>query len=265
MLTKDYDITKRKHRYVRISSEDKASGTNSQFTVNLPASGQVIDTVVGYMVKYASVPNQFPNIPTYAQDLTLFASGAPATPIPVQVPAGQYTQADFIIALQAAINGAIGPDTVVVSSVFGANGDTLNFVFAGANTYAFDLAGSSIFEKIGLSADIATAANITMQNPINLIGESEVWIHSRILNQSGLIEAQGNFSTVDVIPVDVAFGVVAHMTYPDQELALINFEPYENKKTLRTVDIVLRNRAGNVLLLPSNFKFTLLLKVFHEL
>jgi hypothetical protein len=259
MLTKDYDITKRKHRYLRVSSEDKFKGTNARFSVNIPPSGKTVDTVVGYMVKYVSCPNMFPNIPAYANVLQIQKQTG-AVDYDITVPVGQYTLAEFIVALETAINAAI-PDVVTITSVFG---DLLNFVFVG-DSYSFDLGNSTIFEKIGLSADIAAGLNITMQNPVNLIGESEIWIHSRILNQSGLIEASGSFSVVDVLPLNVEYGGVAYMTYPSEELSLINFEPYENRKTLRQIDIVLRNRAGNELVLPSNFNFTLMLRVYHEL
>jgi len=121
---------------------------------------------------------------------------------------------------------------------------------------------------IGLGVNDAQGTFLTVQtmdNPVNLTGESEVYIHSRALHQSGLTEASGNFSVVDVIPLnDTPYGGVASITYPDHQLSKINYEPYETKKSLRTIDIVLRDRRGNVLQLPENYYFTMMIKLYHE-
>jgi hypothetical protein len=41
-----------------------------------------------------------------------------------------------------------------------------------------------------------------------------------------------------------------------------NYYPFETKQTLRTVDINLRNRTGQLLELPENFYFTMMIKIF---
>jgi len=104
------------------------------------------------------------------------------------------------------------------------------------------------------------------QNIPNLVGETEVYIHSRVLNQGGLTEAQGNFSVVGVIPLgDTPYGAVAQIIEPDHKSAEIRFEPFESTKSFRNIDVVLRNRVGTVLELPSNFTFTMMLKAKYDL
>ena len=63
MEAKQYKLEERKHRLLRISSEDKSSGTNSRFSVNIPPTARAIDNVCGYSVKFASCPNMFYNVP----------------------------------------------------------------------------------------------------------------------------------------------------------------------------------------------------------
>jgi hypothetical protein len=255
------DIKKNKNRYLRISSEDRTAGTGTaaRFTVSLPQSGQTIDRVTGYSLKYASCPNVFDNIPAYANTLVITKQTG-AVVHTITCPVGQYTSTTFITALQTAINAAIGPDTVAITI---SAQNRLTFTWTG-DSYSFTFATSTIADKIGLTADIAFAAASTMPNIINLVGESEVWIHSRTLNQSGLTEASGNFSVVGVLPLSVPYGGVAHMFEQDAALSQINFEPRGSVKSFRSVDITLRNRTGTVLTLPSNFGFTAMFKLYHK-
>jgi sulfur relay (sulfurtransferase) DsrF/TusC family protein len=261
MENRNITIKKDRARWLRISSEDKATGSisNSQFTVNLPPTGGTIDTITGFMLKYAAVPNIFPNVPAYANTLQITKQTG-AVVFNVTVPVGQYSSGAFITALQAAINTAINPDTVAITL---SSQQVLNFTFTGDN-YSFNFANSTIANIIGLTANIAFAAVSPMQSIVNLQGETEVWIHSKSLNQSGLTETDGNFSVVDVIPLNVAFGVTAYINYPSDDMQEISFIPFGTKRSFRQVDIVLRNRNGDVLTLPPNFFFTMMMKIYHN-
>jgi len=260
---KNYRLEDKKHRLVRISSEDKAEGgTNSRFKVNLPSVGGSIDRVCGYIVKYASIPNVFPNVPSYANVLEVAKQTGPVV-YSVALDVNYYNITGFITELQNKINTAIAPDSVAITLTAE---NKLNFVWTGDNYKLPDnfLSTSTIQKIVGLDGDIGFAPSFTLPNPVNLIGETEVYIHSRTLHSGGLTEADGNFSVVDVIPLNVQYGGVAYITYPSADLATINYEPYENQKTLRSVDIVLRNRQGKVLELPSNFNFTMMIKIYHD-
>lgn len=265
---KEFKLEQKKHRLLRISSEDKSRSTdsNSRFSVDVPPTAKAIDNVCGYSVKYASCPNYFFNVPSYANVLQITKqTGNVVYTIPIQ--ANQYNLTDFLVKLKDTIDNFIFPDTCTVAV------DQFNKIVFGwvGDAYAFtpdNYEASTIRDIIGLTEDGAQGTFFTVQsmnNPVNLTGESEVYIHSRTLHQSGLTEASGNFSVVDVIPLNTTpFGGVASITYPDHQLSKINYEPYETKKSLRTIDIVLRNRKGQVLELPSNFYFTMMLKLYHE-
>ena len=250
----------KKNFLLRVSSNDKtesksASTHNGRFVVDLPATGRNIDIISAYVVKSISIPNVFPNIPSYANTLTLIKTTGSATKTAI-VTANQYTIDAFITALQSAINSAIAPDSVVVTlnSV-----NKLNFAFTG-DTYAFDYDNSTIRDKIGLTADISAAASSTMQSIVNLIGETAVYVHSRALNQSGLVEANGNFSVVGKINMDKPFGV---QCYFESSNDVADYVPFNTTKSLRSIDIVIRNADGEVLELPLNFEVSIMLKVYH--
>lgn len=255
---KEYNLNDKKHRLLRISSEDKATGNNSRFSVNLPQSGGSIDRVCGFRLKYASVPNIFTNVASYNNKLNIIRDDLVSYDVFVDV--NQYNLTAFVAELQSKINTAIAPNTCTITI---ATGDKLTFTFTG-NNYQLNYTNSTINDIIGLSSDTPFFLTLTLSNPVNLTGETECYIHSRTLHQNGLIEANGSFSVVDVIPLNVPYGATAYLTYPDKELSQINYEPFETQKSLRRVDVVLRNRKGDVLELPDNFYFTMTLKIYHD-
>ena len=244
---------------LRVSSEDKVSTSvsNSQFTISINNASFRIDNVVGVLFKYASCPNIFPNVPPYANIVQLVKTTG-AVVYNVSVPVGQYTISDYIVALQLAINTAIGPDSVAITLT---TQNYLNFVFTG-DTYTFVYGNSSMADILGLTANIGPSANITMQSLPNLQGETELYIHCREIAPGYLIEPDGNFSVVDVLPLDKPFGSTCYSTLDDAEMHEIRYKPYSSAKTLRNLNIVLRNRAGYVLTLPNNFYFNMILKVY---
>lgn len=260
MTTEIPELTNYKSMLLRVSSEDKenTSISNSQFIININNASYRIDNVAGILVKYISCPNIFPNVPTYANTLQLIKTTGPIT-YDISVPVGQYTIADFIVALQLAINTAIGPDSVAITLT---SQNYINFVFVG-DTYTFVYANSTIADVIGLVANIGPALNITMQSLPNLQGETELYVHSKDIAPSYLVEPDGNFSVVDILPLDVPFGSTAYSKFDDDEMHKIRYTPYSSPKTLRNISIVLRNRAGQVLNLPNNFNFNMILKVFY--
>jgi hypothetical protein len=260
MENKDFVLERKKHRLLRISSEDKARGTNSRFSVDIPPTAKSIDNVCGYSVKYAAIPNIFYNVPSYANTLQVIRQAGPVV-YDVVITPNQYNISDLIVELEAKINAVIFPDTLTITLT---SQGKLNFLF-NPNNFSLNYANSSISQIIGLAADTPFFTNLTLSNPVNLLGETEVYIHSRALHQSGLTETNGNFSVVDVIPLsNTPYGGVSSIVYPNNQLSKINFQPYETNKSLRTIDITLRNRTGQILDLPSNFNFTLLLKLYHD-
>jgi hypothetical protein len=258
------NIANQKSRLLRISSEDKVDGTNTRFTINFGAEGGTLDNIYGYLVKHISCPNLFKNVPAYANTIRVIKTTG-AVVYDVTIPVGQYTVSQLATALQDNITTAIGPDSVgvVVSTASGDSSTVLRFTWVG-DTYSIDYDNSTIRDIIGLTEDIGPAVFYDLQSEVNLIGESELYVHCRELNPNGLTESGGSFSVVDVLNLDVPYGAVAYSDYYDDEMHFKKYYPYITPRTVRTLNIVLRNRQGRVLTLPDNFYFNMILKVFYK-
>lgn len=256
-------LSKFRNALIKVSSEQKSISTdsNTHFTINLASNGGVVDNVAGYAVKYISCPNVFNNIPSHANVFNLTADNT--TPTPVTITAGQYSSlASLATELKTQIDAAITPDSVTITYP----ADKLVFTFTdggSGGSYGFLEAKSTAASRLGLSADITAAAAFTAPNIVNLTGETEVYVHSRDLALAKLNSANGNFSVVDTIPMDVAYGGTSYFRANNAELEKTNFYPFENKKSLRKIDIRLRDGAGNLLTLPDNFHFTMILKFYY--
>lgn len=257
----EFKLNQMKSKYLRLSSEDKTNSTdsNTNFNISLPALGGNLDEVYGCYVKKISCPNMFYNIPSYANLLILEKDGVGT--YTATITAAQYDLAALLVELKTQIDLVI-PDTVTVTA--SASG-ILSFDF-GVESYRLVLDGSTSNEKLGFVADTAYSAGgvLTLANPVNLLGETELYVHSREINPAGLVEPSGAFSVVDVLDIDVAYGSMAYSNFNDDELHEIRYFPWESRKTLRTVDIRLRNRTGQILELPDNFHFNMILKFYYS-
>jgi hypothetical protein len=262
-------------RYIRISSEDRYIGSNTRFRVGLNSTGQQIDKISSFSLKYASVPNVFDNVASYNNRYIItFPGPSTETALDLRLPTAFYLIDDLITALNTQIAAAALANgdgyTLVASKVGIFPNEKLSFLLNGASAGVADFFSSddTIYPTLGVeTTPDAIAPNAkTAQNIPNLTGVSEVYVHSRVLNQGGLTEASGNFSVVGVLSLsDTPFGAVASLYEPDHKSATISFEPFESTKSFRNVDVVLRDRVGNVLTMPSNFGFTMTLKAKYDL
>lgn len=281
MLSSIEKIKSSKSRYVRISSQDKVIGTNNRFKVDLASNGGVIDNVKGYIVHSAQVPNVFDNITSKNNNFYVgFGGPATETDLNIDIPVGYYLIDDLItlinniVALQIAING--DAYTLVLSKVGVYPTERIQFLANGLSAGFCNLftKENSIFPTIGVlsTADALTPPDFVLSNGIpvvannipNLIGETACYIHSRVLATNNLTEANGTFSVVDKINLDKPYGSVCYTNYNDDTTHENNYYPFESRKTLRTIDINLRNSEGDLLILPSNFYFSMMIKIFYS-
>lgn len=273
MFTANEKIKNSKSRFIRIASQDKVVGNNNQFTVDLASNGGVIDNVKGYIVHSAQVPNVFNNVSSYNNTLQLYGASATYTTV-ATIPVGNYTLDDLIaqlnIILPPLVSASPAPSVVTVSKVGTYPNEKIDFKFSGDDWYIQN--ESTMLAQIGLSVDDATNSfgfvcfdgiNTVMPNIPNLIGETACYIHSRTLATNNLTEANGTFSVVDKINLDKQFGAMCYTNFNDDTTHQNMYYPFESKKTLRTIDINLRNENGNLLVLPNNFYFSLMIKIFY--
>lgn len=281
MLSSKERILNSKSRYVRISSEDRVLGSPNKFVVDLQSNGGIIDNVKGFIVHSAQVPNVFDNVASYNNNIIIsFPGPATETDININITEGYYLIDDLITQINAEIATQIA-----------ANGDTYTFVLSKTGVYPtekiqFDVNGLSagvcnlftsnttILPSLGVDSTpngippntpftITNGVPAVAQNIPNLIGETDVYIHSRVLTPNNLTEASGTFSVCDKINLDEPYGSVCYTNYNNDTTHEVRYFPFESKKTLRKVDINLRNRTGQELVLPNNFSFTMMIKIFY--
>ena len=263
MLSSNESIKNSKSRLLRLSSEDKVLGTNGRFTIDLAASGGIIDNIKGYVVHSMQCPNVFDNIPSYANVLTVIKATGPVS-YPITIPASYYYQGDLVAALQTAINAVI-PDTVVITQTGTSPVQKFSYTFTG-DDYTLELATSTAAAKLGLTADLPCPNGVlsTSQSIPNLIGETEIYFHSRVLASNNLIEGSGSFSVVDKLALDKPYGAMCYSRFDSDTTHFKKYFPFESLKTLRTIRITIRNRTGEVLTLPDNFDLSCMLMLFYK-
>jgi hypothetical protein len=262
-ITSNENIQNSKSRLLRLSSEDKSLGTQGAFTVDILSSGGIIDNVKGYLVHSMECANVFPNIPSYANTLSLTKTTG-AVVYAVVVPVGYYSLDSFIVVLETAINAVIA-DTVAIIKTGTAPTQKIQMTFTG-DTYTLSESLSTIADRIGLTADVVAADGVATVMPDipNLTGETAVYYHSRILAPNNLLEGSGSFSVVDKLNLDVPYGATAYSHLDNPNTHYKKYFPFESLKTLRTIKITLRNRTGQILELPNNFNASIMLIIFHK-
>ena len=255
------NIKNSKSRLMRLSTEDKSLGTQGRFTIDLASSGGIMDNVKGYMVHSIQCPNVFDNIPTYANVLTLEKKTGPAT-YAVVIPNSYYIEADLVTALQTAINAAI-PDSVVVALIGSNPVKKFQFTFTG-DEYTLQTGG--VASRLGLTTNTVCADGVACPLTYipNLTGETEVYVHSTQLAPNNLVEGSGSFSVVDKLNLDQPYSATCYSSFDNPVTHFQKYYPFESLKTLRSIRITLRNRTGNILVLPPNYDFTMMLMIFYK-
>ena len=269
MLTSNERILNSKSRFVRISSEDKSIGTNNRFSIDLASNGGIIDNVKGFIVHSAQVPNIFDNINSRNNVVRIFQFGSPV--VDIVVPPCYYTLSDLVDYLNTTIAGIIPPTNFVLTFAITGNFpcQKVSATQTGTTPGVFlEFGENNIWETLGFETaapgiTIDDGDTVIATNPPNLIGETECYIHSRVLCPNNLSEASGTFSVVDKIDLNEPYGSMCYTNYNNDTTHQKNYFPFETRKTLRTIDINLRNRTGDLLVLPNNFTFTMMLKIFY--
>ena len=282
MLSSIEKIKSSKSRYIRISSQDKVVGNNNRFKVDLASNGGVIDNVKGYIVHSAEVPNVFNNITSKNNRISVsFPGPHTETPFTISITPGYYLIDDLLTQINAQIAFTIASFGNTYSLIFSKVGvyptEKVLVTVSGVSVGQLCLFNvpNDILLTLGIESDTNQLPGSTpfcVDNGVpriaqyipNLIGETACYIHSRILATNNLTEANGTFSVVDKINLDKPYGSMCYTNYNDDTTHENNYYPFESRKTLRTVDINLRNSEGDLLELPPNFNFSMMIKIFYS-
>ena len=257
-------------RVIYISNDDKdieESKSNSDFVCYLKERVSVQESNYA-ILKTITLLNGFYNVrgAAYgdAQNNTLvFSELAPAATFAVSVPEGQYLIADYISALEAAMNLVLVSGTVAITQnpvtgklLFTCTGTQIT-IFSGQN-------GNTSFELIGNpeTSNSITGAIVPMPFLPDLSGIQDVYIESR-----ELAPGAGNDPSFGIINIvgqinlsNTPFGAYAHFQANDDELATLN---YKNTRNIQRIDIRVVDRQGNLLPL-GNGRCSLSLKYFYD-
>ena len=246
-------------RLLRIASSDQVpelSQSNSRFTISM---NDTLDTqdVKAVSVISVSFPNVFPNVSEAKGNNTLSISiNGGATQV-LTVPDG-FWDIDSLGAVLSDQNLGPGFTVQIVSDatpyvqfIMDAPGDVINIDTTGQLAQDLGFAPSQSSE----------VANILVANGLaSLSGETNAYLHSRVVGSNNLIDAEGDvFSVVASMPITAPFFTQNYYECPDDSLFLINFNKPRN---LQRIEIRLRSLDGRILEVGPNEEIVVMLRLY---
>jgi hypothetical protein len=252
-------------RLLRIASSDKVealSESTSKFTVSLNETLNV-QQIKGYSVLSVSFPNVFHNISDTDLTNLLVIMTDNGTDGPVEwnisIPSGFYNVDDLTAALKTAIDPIIAPDTISID--LQSNVDSrLVFTVTGATSISYKTDQGNLHKVLGITQDSTFQTSYTCDEMPQLQGTTNAYLHSRILGQGNLLDAEGSvYSTICSMPVRAEYGFYNHFETADEDLYSVAFPSPRN---LQSINIVLRGLDGRVLDIRNN-ELIIVLRLFY--
>ena len=258
-------------RWLRVSSDERVSGTPYDFEVNFNDSKNT--RIRELQLISASILNGFYNI-SASKDNNVFKVDIDASIYTLVIPDGFYTATagSILRILQNFINANLTGDSIVMAL------DPANRVVSITKTGISNVlkflpvsAGSTISKTLGLFNEleiVGAGANYFNAYP-DLNGETMIYIHSsNITNNKTLISSLTADSSVNgfiSIPLAVPFGF--HQTYHGHHEDRIIYGNHEiGHQNLKKIRITLRGDGGRLLTgLPENHTTTLIFKVYYSI
>jgi hypothetical protein len=273
-------LPKVRTKLLRVSSRDRdatnPNQTNANFTVEIP--DYATNKVLKIENVYASCPNVFTNINETNNTISFYRrrAGDIFDFYTRQIPVGQYTITDLLPELTTALSTVIGGSLVVTATYntttgrieLTATGTTFDYIRLTSGGTPGTYAQSPLDPVIGNNTNdiiLEGAGAVSLNLPPNLTGISEIYIHSQKLSPANTAEAQGTFSALDVLSLTTTpYGGVASHYYKDPDMHQVAYAPFKSVENLTDIDIKLRDSEGNLLILPDNFHFTLIVRLHYQ-
>jgi hypothetical protein len=248
---------------MRISSEDKNSGTNGSFTLSLGNSA-FVQNVKGIAVKSVSFKHIFPNIFIGSDGIgnSIFPYVYDSVAYTAAVEPGWWDAVSLAAELTRLINLQI-PGTVTVSLVVSpvnspaAQNSYFNFA-SDAELVIFSrdslITPNPMAEQVGISEDVIIPAgnNYTAAWLPQLSGLTTVYLCSNAFAASNSSASSNDGEIVPIvteIPIDVPY--LGEILYRPND-ADLNTIMFQNAKSLNSVDLAICTRSGTVLDLQQN-------------
>ena len=248
------------HKLLQISSRDRVIGlsnSTSDFTVNMN-NIDGLQKVKSVVLKHATIPNVFYNISSLDGN-NVFTYNIAGTPGSFTVPEGQYSVADFLVALDLA-GVAIG-----LVSTFDTVTSKLSFTTT-TNIEWLDLNdGNAMAEVLGIKYGTGSGADVgsyAAQGMVGLEGVRNVYIESVQLGEANLLRSNNTTtSTLAVVPITVPFLGIEHYTSQHADIDDVDSVSRRYGKNIQSVSIKLLDHDGHVLDLQGHH-FSMVVKIY---
>lgn len=154
---------------VYINSAQRSNGVPENFSVTL---AKPLKSARSVLVKSVEIPFTYYVVTTSTNTLVFNGGGVKTVTIAV----GNYSGNTLATAIQTAMNATAFTGTTVVY-----NDITNKLVFTNLSAFLLVLAGTTMAEIIGLSANTLLATSTSPQNIVNIAGTNQLYIISNIL------------------------------------------------------------------------------------
>jgi len=251
------------NKLVQVNSAYRSSNSasNSDFSVDFRTVD--LDNVTQVTMVKASLPRLFPNIWSVNNQIAI------EHPAGVNnlytVPPAYYN----VTTLTAALNTATAPIFVTWAFNTVTNKFTATYSSVTTVTLLSNSALSTIGPYIGLTSDVILGAPSDLPSQPQLSGPDDVYINSQIVASNSCIAASAilssqtetNISTIPFLGsisfADVPYGFVGRFDSSNLNICHIDF-PYQ--ASMRKINVKLTDFLGNVILLPDNCYFDMILQ-----
>ena len=250
-------------KYIRVSNQERTSGTPSNFQVNL-GNDTILDRCEQIQLISAVIPNVGFNISAAIGNNQFNIFFLPGTPASFIIPDGQYTTAELL----ALLNAVVPPAGTFVATQ---NPNTGRITLTSSVT-AFVVAGSRSFPNtsglnsyLGFTTTSPGAGSLvwTAETRPTLYGDTVFFIHSPELGANitylDTLTTKGQTNDVNgmfTIPVNVPYNSV--QTYQAEAEDRVVFG--RRTRSIRNFTIVLRTNNGRELVLGENDQVLLVMK-----
>lgn len=265
----------------RVNSKYRSSGTTSNFTMSFDARD--LDTVQSVALLDATLNRKFPNIYSPNNKLVLVTrtAGPTDTSVTATIPEGQYTATELATALTGAILSAgVAGITVTYSA---APIDRFSFVWDGTGpgyfyvTVATDVTStyatsqySTISQSLGVMLDMQLTPNVPVLASTSpaLEGPNEVYIQSNLIAGSNCVDVPALSSYIPYLGKisynNIPYGFTGIYQSTQAELQQVNYKLKSGTQSIRTFDVQLTDRFGNILPIPANCFIDMHLAIYYN-
>lgn len=247
---------KMNHKILHISSKDKKTGDNHNFSLNL-SNHYWTQNVKSIVIKQITIPHVFYNIHESNSSFTYNIASTPST---VTITQGDYTIANLLDALNTAMvaDGVVG-FTATQNTI------TKKIEFASTTAIEYLFTGNAMAETLGITAgngsDVTT---FNAQSLPKLQGVRNIAIVSSSLGQNNYLNTDQKIQdTIAIIPITETFGSIIHYLSPHTEIDDYDSLSQRNGTNISQIDIKVYDKDRNELLDLTNHHIDIILKCYY--